>query len=351
MMRAALSVAVLCLLSAAGHAQDAACAAAPEPVFTLSYGSRYAPDSASRSDLDAGADRAVDAALGPVDDFLRALTRAANEAAKDSAKDSGSAAPDTAALADCVVAQVAIWALADALADLQSPNARMTIGARIAGFALVLRQVAPLSTRADDVAAITAWLVRMMQAQMLYWEEEAPPGARQGNLRAWAAMAGAATAALADDTVMRGWAGWSLIYVMCKAAPDGSLPQEMSRKKFALKYQLHAIAPLVVGSLILDRDGVPLLATCDHALRRIVAFAVADLDTGAATQAITGEVQSLFDGTDAVEPFILAWLEAYLILDRAAATGPLKALADAHRPLSYSKLGGNQSVLWANDAP
>ena len=316
----------------------AECAAAPEPVLSLSYGSRYTADSTTRSEIDAAGAAEADDALRPVDDFLRDLTETANGVFEDGA--------DTRAIADCVLGQIAIWAEADALSDLQSETSNLTVGSRLAGFGLVLLQVLPHATDTGQVAVIKDWLRRLVQAQTQYWETEAPNGARQGNLRAWAALGGASTAAILDDPALRSWAAWSVSNVLCSASPDGSLPQEMGRGSYALHYQLHAIAPLVVATLLLNRQGVDLQNTCDGALGRIVAFAVNDLDSGAATQALSGEVQSYFDGTDTLDGFNLAFIEPYLQLDDIPNREALNRLAEPYRPLSYSKLGGNQTLIW-----
>ena len=329
-------LAVACGLT--GTMALAECAAAPEPVLSLSYGSRYTDDSATRSEIDAGGAAEADDALRPVDDFLRDLTETANGVFEDGA--------DISAIADCVVGQIAVWAEANALSDLQSETSNLTVGSRLAGFGLVLMQVLPHATDAEQVDVIKSWLHRLVQAQTRYWETDAPNGARQGNLRAWAALGGASAAAILDDAALRSWAAWSVSNVLCSASPDGSLPQEMGRGSFALHYQLHAIAPLVVATLLLHRQGIDLQNTCDEALGRIVAFAVNDLDSGAATQAITGEVQSYFDGTDTLEGFNLAFIEPYLQLDQIPNRDALDRLAEPYRPLGYSKLGGNQTLIW-----
>lgn len=338
-MRALALMTALAALAApatAALAQD--CASAPEPVLSLSQGSRYAEGDATRSEIDADADAAANEALRPVDDFLRDLTERANGVFAEGA--------DRAAIADCVTAQVAAWAGAGALTDLASETANLTVGSRLAGFALVLTQVLPHATDTADADAAKAWLAGLVHGQMRFWEEEAPNGAGRGNLRAWAALGAAATAGLVDDPLMRAWAAWSVGHVLCGADPDGSLPQEMSRGNRALHYQLHAIAPLVVATLILDRQGIALGASCDGALDRVVAFAVDDLATGEATRAITGEVQSFFDGTDVIEGFHLAWIEAYLILGDPPDRDTLEALVEAYGPLGYSKLGGDQTAIW-----
>jgi poly(beta-D-mannuronate) lyase len=322
------------LLSATTALAD--CPPAPAPVPGLDFGSRYAADSATRSEIDPEADEAARTALRPVDDFLRDLSRRANKAL-----DGGDAG-----MADCVVAQVAAWAGADALANLDSPTARLTVGARLAGFALVMLQVAPQARDAGAVAVIDGWLARRLAEQIGFWEGEAPEGARQGNLRAWAALAGAATAARSGDARLRYWAAASASHVLCSAAPDGHLPQEMARGRLALQYQLHAVTPLVLTALLLERQGQPLAGVCDGALDRAVGFALSDLDDGAASAVLSGAVQSFFDGSDRLEDFHLAWIEAYLRLPGTAHGAAAEAIAAPRRPLTYSKLGGNQSLIW-----
>ena len=316
-----------------------ACPMAPAPVVSLAYDSRYLADSTTKSELDPKADAEVNKSLGPVDDFLRDLTVLANGVFKDGA--------DQAGIADCVVQQIAVWAGAGALTDLKSPTSNLTMGPRFAGFGLVLLQVLPHTTRTDDVATIKTWLATLHHNQTEFWETGAPDKARKGNLRAWAALSAATAADILDDAPLRAWALWSVNYVLCSADPDGSLPQEMSRGKYALKYQLHAIAPLVVTALLLERKGMQVQPLCNNALSRVTGFAVADLDTGAATEVITGKVQTFFDGSDQIEGFNLAWLEPYLIMDKGNDRTALKRLADKYRPLNYSKLGGDQALIWA----
>ena len=314
------------------------CPMAPEPVVSLDYDSRYQADNTERSDIDPKADAEVDKALGPADDFLRDLTSLANSGFKEGA--------DRAAVADCVVSQIAVWAGAGAFTKLQSPASNLTMGSRIAGFGLVLLQVLPHTTRGDDVAVIKDWLALLQRNQTRFWEMGAPDKARFGNLRAWAALSAATSADILDDAALRAWSLWSVNFVLCSADPDGSLPQEMSRGKYALKYQLHAIAPLVVATLLLERKGVDVQSLCDGALARVIDFAVADLDSGTATEAITGKVQSFFDGSDQIEGFHLAWLEPYLMFDKSADKTALQALATRYKPLNYSKLGGDQALIW-----
>ncbi len=316
----------------------ATCKEAPDPVVNLDYGSRYQADSVTRSEIDPKADAEADKALKPVDDFLRDLTTTANGVFKDGA--------DQQAISDCVIGQIAVWADAGALTDLQSPTANLTIGSRLAGFGLVLLQVLPHTTRTDDVDVIKPWLKTLMDSQTSYWETDAPDKARKGNLRAWAALGAATAADILDDPTLRAWTEWSEGYVLCSAAEDGSLPQEMSRGKYALKYQLHAIAPLVVTALLLEKHGVDVQGNCNNALSRVIGFAAADLDTGAATEAITGKTQSFFDGSDQIAGFHVAWAAPYLMFDKSPDRDVIEQIAKKYAPLTSSKLGGDQSLIW-----
>ena len=328
----------LTLLTATPALAKFTCPAPPDPIVSLSYGSRYSANDSTHSDIDPAADTEATDALKPIDSFLRDLTSMANDVFEKNAK--------KAEIADCVVSRIVAWAGADALTDLQTDTAKLTIGSRIAGFGLVLLQVAPFTTQAADLVTIKIWYAGLMDTEMQFWEESAPTGSRQGNLRAWTALAAAAGGQLLGDPVMRGWSAWSVRYMLCKAATDGSLPQEMTRGRLALHYQLHAIAPLVAATLLLDRQGIPLKDACDQALDRIVTFATDDLATGAATLAITGEPQSLFDGSDTLQNFDLAFLEPYFQLSPKARKGPLGDLAKRYAPLNYSKLGGKQALIW-----
>ncbi|MEM9248560.1 MAG: alginate lyase family protein [Pseudomonadota bacterium] len=332
----AAAVVLTCVLAPVPVRAEGACPPAPTPLVNLTYDSRYLDGDATRSALDPEQEGRMEAALEPLEGFLRSLAGQVGAMLK--------AAPgDRAALADCVVAQIGVWARADALRALGTETVALTIGSRLAALALVTRAALPYAQDQQTAADVTDWLARRVREQMVFWEQ-APPGAARGNLRAWAALAGAATAELADDPAMRGWATWSTAYVLCSAAPDGSLPQEMSRGRRALHYQLHAVAPLATSARLLAAQGVSLQHTCGAALDRIVAFTLGDLETGAATRAITGEAQSLFEPGEQVEDFQLAWLEAYISLTRDPRA---ERVAAPRRPLSFSKLGGNQTLMWA----
>lgn len=332
---------LLALMPGAALAQ---CDPAPPPVVTLAFDSRYEAGDATRSEIVEAAEAAAEAALEPVDDFIRALATDANRALQDLAEDKPERARERAA---CVAAQAAEWARAGALGDLASPTARLTVGARLAGLALVLLQAEAAGAAGEDMDEAAAWLRGLQRDQAAFWESEAPEGARRGNLRAWAGLAGVAVGRLAGDGALRDAGARDLAFVACTAAPDGSLPREMERGRLALGYQLHALSALVPGALLLQGDGVRLLDACDGALDRAVAFAAADIAAeGTLSAALAGAPSSLFDGGDALRGFDLAWAEAYGRLEGARHRAVIEALAAPFRPLASSKLGGDQGRVW-----
>ena len=315
---------------------EAACVTVPEPVVSLSYGSRYIDDDDSRSVVDEESEQAVNDALRPIDDFLRDLTSEANAVLRGG--------DDRQEKADCVVAAIAEWAEADALSDLGTFNAGLTVGARYAGFAMAYRQVRPYSSLMAEGEAIEEWLSTRVREQMTFWEEEATPGAKTGNLRAWAALAVNLVGDVTGDDDALFWSASSITHVMCTALDDGSLPQEMKRGNYALHYQLHAISPLVVTAALLEEQGLSVKDNCGDALQRIVIYALNDIENeGAAAMEYSGKEQSYWDGTEELESHEMAWLEAYLTL---FPDPEIDAYAEQFRPLGNSKLGGSQSLLW-----
>lgn len=312
------------------------CPTAHPPVLSLDYGSRYNTDDSSRSNINSASNADVNQQLEPLDDFLIDLSEQIVGIYEDD--------QDPVQVANCVVSQLAEWAKADALSDLGSETAELTIGSRLASIGLIMLQASWHSNSYGDILLVDSWVEGLMDRQMTFWET-APEGASRGNLRAWAALAATAHAYRTEDIVLQSWAIWSTNYVMCTANEDGSLPQEMRRGRYALHYQLHAISPLVTSVALLKSQGHSLDWRCNFAINRIVNFALSDLDDGQQTQAITGQQQSFFDGSALLAPYQLAWLEAYVWLNPST---ELEELLESVRPLTFSKLGGHQTLFWTN---
>jgi poly(beta-D-mannuronate) lyase len=313
------------------------CPAAAEPVVALGFGSRYTDDSKNRSDFDEESDKAVTAALKPIDEFIADLARQTDVVNNP---DSGEEA--RLAAATCVMDLILPWAEADALSDLSTQGASLSAPSRVGGIAFAY---AAARTRLPDAGSpvIDAWLLARARQTMTFFDTEAPTRAARNNLRAWAGVAVARIGLTLDDPVLIGWGAVSATLVVCTAAPDGSLPQEMWRGRLALHYQLHAVAPLVLTAALLEERRPGLFAICDNAIPRVVGFTVAALADPALVEEITGDKQTVGGPDDPPRDFELAWGPAYL---RFMPDPKVEALIKDVEKLGNSKLGGDQRLLW-----
>lgn len=341
LLSAALAMSLLGAPAAYAEDKGFSCGAAPAPVTSLTFGSRYTDDSKTRSDLDAESNAEVDKALKPVETFIGELMRMANTALVN----------EDAARAECVLDWLDTWAEAGALTDLETLNVKLAIPARYAGLAIALLQ----AETAGDLdpqkrERVVAWLTAAADGMRTFFETEAPPLAKQANLRAWAGLASAAIGRLSGDAGLTDWARVSFELVACQAAPDGSLPLEMRRADRALNYQLHATAPLVVTADLLRATGYNGYAACGGKLDSIAAFSLKAAADPAIVEAVNGSRQTFQTGKQALEPFMLAWVEPYL---RHRYDRGTDAFVEKLRPLSHAKLGGNLTRIgdWLERLP
>ena len=309
------------------------CQGIPATVIELSHGSRYKASSKTKGVVDAKRNAAVNASLAPVDDFIRILSREANRASKHAG-----ASPN----ARCAIHMLARWAEDDGLSRL-SKNAEMTIGARLAGIVLSYSQVSQYAS-AEERRLIDSWIGRRLEEQVAYWDSKAPRNARRGNLKAWAALAVLAGAVEQRNHRLLHWAHESTLKILCSVDADGALPREMERGERALHYQIHALAPLVSSVALFERHGISVKNTCNEAIKRAVWYAVRDLDAGGAlSQKKSGKRQSYFTGRDTLKPYQFAFGASYLSF-----SGDQEFAFWLRRfgSLNYSKLGGDQRVIW-----
>lgn len=344
------------------EAKPFACFDAIPPVTELNIPSRYKDDSKNRSDFDTEANAAVEAALNPVDDFINDLVKNANAALQITAAPEvdpkapadPAAQPDPASetppdlakqteIADCVVDRIHDWAAANALADMKSQGAQLSVPSRIGGIAMAYAQVRSLATQDTRQPEIEAWLTARMQASMAFFDTEAPPKSRENNLRAWAALAAAQVGLLQNDEAMTTWAAESVKLVLCTATPEGALPNEMWRGKLALHYQIHAVGPLVVTTALLQPTHPDLLASCDNALLRVVRFTLKAVEDPKLVEAITEKPQKFDPAAEMKRAFQFAWLAP---LETLVQEPEVTSFAAKFELLSNSKIGGKQSLLW-----
>ncbi|MEO8683989.1 MAG: alginate lyase family protein [Devosia sp.] len=316
------------------------CATPPEPVVSLSIGSRYQKDSATRSEIAEESNEEVDKALEPVEAFINDVSQMANAAYLKQA--------DGPAKADCAMGWLRAWAEGDALTQLDSLNARLAVSPRLAGLALAFLQAQPTATPGEGRDKPTiAWFNGQAEAVIVFFETEAGPLASTNNLRAWATLAMASTGAITGDEKTLTWARDSYKLLVCGAGEDGAFPAEMERGERALHYQLHALAPLVVAIGLLDPEGKADEELCRSKLETIADFTLAAVQEPKLVADLVGKDQ-VFSGDDESKPapYQLAWAEPYLARYPDAA---LEAYIKPLRPLRYSKLGGDLTAVYGAD--
>lgn len=335
-LRAMLTVAMLSGPLAAEELPP--CPDKAKPVVSLGFGSRYTDDSASRSDFDEEGDKAVTAALKPIDTFVADLARQTDVLNDPATK------PEVAEkAARCVIASIRAWAAAKALSDLKTQGANLSAPSRVGGIAFAYAAVR--AHRPDDPPdpVIERWLRDRARQTMAYFDNDAPPRASENNLRAWAGLAVTRIGLVLRDEALIDWGAASARLVLCTADPDGSLPNEMWRDRLALHYQLHAVAPLVVTAALLQDRRPGLVEACDRALPRVVNFTLAALKDPKVVEKITGKSQTVGGPKRPARDFEMAWVPAFL---RLKPESGIDRLVSRFEKLGNSKLGGDQRLLW-----
>ncbi len=323
---------------AEAKAEDDACFTPLEPVVSLTYGSRYTDESETRSDFDEESNAEVEKALGPIDDFIGELAKYSNRAISRNDERATVAA-------DCVLDRILPWAEVDALSDLQTETAGISVPGRLAGIAYAYANALPAaSENAERREVIEGWLHSRAEDTMDFFDTKAPKRAASNNLRAWAGLAVARVGLTLDDEKMQDWGAETVRLIVCSANEDGSLPREMERGRLALHYHIHALGPLVITSALLHDPERDLFAECDNALPRAVDFMLAALKDPEIVEKHADAVQSFSDPEpEVVEGFELAWAVPYL---RFVENDDLKDLIKPFDLLANSKMGGDLTLLW-----
>ncbi|WP_245408931.1 alginate lyase family protein [Rhizobium wuzhouense] len=326
-------------LGGGGTAQAAeqTCFPAPKPVMSLGFGSRYEAASKSRSDIDEDSDAKVTKALKPIDEFIQDLAQQVSKAGAE--KDVAT----RRLYQRCVIDNVYAWAKADALNDMRTPNAKLSVPSRVGGIAIAYAEARnQVPGLGDKQRTIEAWLLKRARETVYFFDNEATKGASRNNLRAWASLGVGEVGILTEDRALVDWAIMSNRTMIEGAAPDGSLPLEMNRMRYALHYQLHAMTPLVASVARLCDAGYGKGGADFGKLGTMAHFSVNAVKDPKIVQKINGKSQTVKPG---LKPNLssLAWLEPYLALSD---DGAMEKEFVSLRPLNNSKLGGNQTALY-----
>jgi poly(beta-D-mannuronate) lyase len=322
-------------LPVAAHAD---CDPVPAPVIEVSHGSRYTEDSKTRSDFDEKGEAEIEAALGPIDQYIIDLANLSNRALRKLAEEEPEQSKEAAT---CLVDAVAAWAKADALSKVEGDSANLSTPSRIGGIATNYALTRDLAEESPEQRAATeAWLATRADRIVTFFDTlESMPRAKNNNLRGWAALAVTQIGVITKRQDLIDWGIQSANTMICNANPDGSLPLELERGRLSLHYQIHATTPLVMIAS-LAKPQADLLETCDGGLGRIVTFTLQAIEKPQLVEAMVGQKQRA-----TVKPgelaFLLPWLTLTEGKDELAAR-----MANELETFSNSKLGGDLSLRW-----
>ncbi len=377
--------------SSDNEAEGFQCPDFPEATISLSYGSRYKDDSKSRSELDKEADAAVNKALGPSDKFIQILARLADKAQKNASQRED--------IVHCAIGAIHNWAEADSFSEIDSLTANLSYASRVGGIAIAYAQFKALIPQeqgepTDEVTSVgqlqlleetdpqdaeqeaekasvedagalgepedqtekkTAqlpeeyrestktiehWLAGLGDSIIHFWETDGPPMASKNNLRAWAALAIIQIGLTVENEDFIEWGLESHRVILDTIDPDGSLPMEMRRGKYALHYQLHAVAPMVTATAMLQEADKRNPQLYMDRLMMAAKFSLRAIEKPELVEEKTDKPQTVKSGLLEQKKYQIAWLEPLLALEEDP---QLDATINDLRPLRNSKLGGNMT--------
>lgn len=311
-----------------------ACAAAPAPVVSLAIISKYGTDGPQRDTVDPQADRAFKAQMAPIRAFSQRVVKMANRYTEHGRM----------ADARCTLAWLDAWARADALSQMDNPNAQFERAQILAGLSIALLQISPAVKNDDRFKPVADWMKHLAVSTVSFFDatRDRLRGSRN-NHAYWAALAAAGAAAVADDRKLLDWAVKTYSAGVCNATKQGGLPLELARGKKAREYHLFALNALTPVAAFAQANGIPAYTICNGALRRIIQFTLKSLRDPSAIASAAGKAQEPFPkGLPPARS--LAFLEIY---HRAfPGVGPMERDFLALRPFIATNLGGNQTLLY-----
>jgi poly(beta-D-mannuronate) lyase len=240
------------LLAAAALFASAAYAdcPAPPPAQRDIIADSYYDDPPVYSHVDPVKHAAYEAAVGPLEDYLRAVAKTASAGDKQ-----------------CTLKWLVAWAENDAmLGKIEKEQAHYERKWMLAGLALSYAKVRD-GASADQRASIDSWL----QALAFHVREhsDAYKGTKNNHYY-WEGLAVGAVGVVTHHDKDVEWSRGVLKAAEADIADDGTLPLEMTRGGRALHYHLFSIAPLAMLESILDVQSdkiAKLAAFCDKAWR------------------------------------------------------------------------------------
>ncbi|MFG1275723.1 alginate lyase family protein [Xanthobacter flavus] len=178
-------------------------------------------------------------------------------------------------------------------------------------------------------STIESWLSELADRV----EEIDPKSSQWNNHHYWAGLVATAVGAATSNQARITLGRQAFDDGLSSIQPDGTLPQEMVRRRMALGYHAFALAPLVMMAEIAAREGEDWYGRRDGAIHRLVARLAAGMANPAWFDERSGATNIVPEGP------ILAWRAFY---DRRF---PGRFAFPPSGPCRYTFLGGDLDVL------
>lgn len=266
----------------------------------------YYDDPPVYSHIDPVRHAAYEAAVKPLEEYLRAIAKTASKGDKA-----------------CAVQWLVSWAEGDAmLGKIEKEQAHYERKWMLAGLALSYAKIRDTAS-SDQRAAIDAWLQAVADGVRTHSDNH--KGIRNNHYY-WEGLAVAATGAVTGNKTDLDWGRKVFAAAENDTSADGTLPQEMKRGARALHYHLFSAEPLVMLASILDLKSAK--------LDTLVAFCL----QGAKDLDMVGKLAGV--PQIGVLPDNYDWLAPYM--RRNPSSGAAAILAG--RKAYVSRLGGDLTI-------
>lgn len=205
--------------------------------------------------------RAHDAAVKPLTDFVRSVTQASDKAVTRSSPKAQRAA------ASCALASLVAWARADALLGrMAQPQAEYQRKWDLAGLTLAYLKLKPAAT-IDEQRTIELWLTALADATYAF---QSAPGRARNNHWYWTGLGQQAVGLATGNELYIARARAIFDDGVGQITADGFLPLELERGPRALFYHAFAAVPLVLMAEMAAMRGDDWYALQNGALHRFI---------------------------------------------------------------------------------
>ncbi|HSY35179.1 MAG TPA: alginate lyase family protein [Acidobacteriaceae bacterium] len=244
----------------------------------------------------------------------------------------------------CALAQLHIWAQANALVDYPPRSQSWYQVEWTLGSAAITTSVLVNDPTLDpaQLHRVITWLDAVSRKDITFERPE-----DMNNHHYWRALAAIATGVVASDDTLFHYGITAYKDAIAEIDPAGAFPREMARHENAIHYQGFALTPLILIAQFADRQGTDLYAYQSHnrSIRDAVLFYGRAIAAPSLVKPYTSDPQKL----DA-SPNDFAAFNFYASRFPTDTLPP--SITDAlQHPTTETRIGGNTTILAAHPRP